>query len=348
MIDYSNDNLLYKLLDGRVKCAINNASVYICKPSLERHIEANGIYDEVYQKMISEDALTEESTLPLLLSYKIWTQKEEDELKGIDKVIDDSKVELYHTYMAFKSGDKIKKQLAKLRKRKIDLIIKRGVFDTMMAEYEATVARVVYLIWAGAHCKGRRFFRTPFWSSDFWTLSTLLTSYNKSLLQDEKIRELCKMGRWRVLWGTSRSISGLFGRSLRDLTDNQLSLISWSKFYDGVARSMDSPPDEVINDDDMLDGWAIVMNKKRADEKNKGLADKAASTHSNADEIFIVADNSAGAARINSLNDQYGRMIQRQKLTQAEKHGQISDFEMPVVKQELAMKINAMKKPGVS
>ena len=49
--------------------------------------------------------------------------------------------------------------------------------------------------------------------------------------------------------------------------------------YDNIQESMDCPTEDVINDDDMLDGWFIVQNRKREKdkkEKDVDLAEKIA------------------------------------------------------------------------
>lgn len=346
MINYQSENLLYKVLDGKVESRINGSLVYIKKPKFDDFIQANFLYNLEYGRALEDGAFTENGMMDFLRLHQMWSDEEEKEYTGIDKTIEELKVDLYNSFLQFKGRDKTRKQLDRAKSRRIELIIKRSAMESWTAEYIAGTIRMSYLIWSSSYCGGKRYFRKEFADSDYWAVSILLTSYNKSLLGDEKVRGLCKLPKWRILWSLSKSIKGIFRKSITQLTDNQLSLISWSRFYDNVNKSMECPPNDVIEDDDMLDGWAIVSARKREEEKNKGAAEQLVpDIHKNADEVFMITDNDRDAARINSLNDQYGRMIQRQKLTQTQKHGQISDFQMPSVKQELQMQINNMKRP---
>ena len=39
-------------------------------------------------------------------------------------------------------------------------------------------------------------------------------------------------------------------------------IVIWSKMYDNVQESIDAPIQSVMEDDDALDGWFIVQNRK--------------------------------------------------------------------------------------
>lgn len=347
MINYQNENILYQILDGRVKCKIGDKLVYIEKPRISSLLLANDVYDRGYALAVENGAYTESEIVGLLKIHGDWSDLEEKRISVIDKDIEHLKLDLYEAYTGFKGRDRIRKDLEKTKQERIKLFIKKSVMDSWTAEYFASTQRMMYLMWCSTKHKNKRFFRGAFIQSDFWCLSRILTIYNNSLLSDVQIRELCKMPKWRTIWALSKTPNSIFRKPITELTDNQLSLISWSKFYDGVQKSMDAPSDEVMNDDDLLDGWAIWMSRKREDERKRSLAEQSTKDmHPNASEVFVITDNREDAVRINSLNDQYGRIIQKQKLTQAEKHGHISDFKMPCVQQELQMQMNQMKIPG--
>ena len=66
----------------------------------------------------------------------------------------------------------------------------------------------------------------------------------------------------------------------------------WSSLYDNIQESPDCPSNEVINDDDMLDGWMIIQKRNREQAKlQKDAENKFGNKKiSNADEVFIVKD----------------------------------------------------------
>ncbi|MGB0657638.1 MAG: hypothetical protein ACPGOS_01095, partial [Gammaproteobacteria bacterium] len=73
------------------------------------------------------------------------------------------------------------------------------------------------------------------------------------------------------------------------LTRDQLSLCQFSSMYDNVNESSESPAEDVINDDDCLDGWFIVQKREYEKSKNKKDMEKLLgnSKVANSQEIFL-------------------------------------------------------------
>ena len=73
--------------------------------------------------------------------------------------------------------------------------------------------------------------------------------------------------------------------------------------YDNVYESSESPSEEVIDDDDLLDGWFIIQRKKQ--EKEKLQSEVANMTNNekitNSEEVYIFTDSAEEAERINDL-----------------------------------------------
>ena len=90
-----------------------------------------------------------------------------------------------------------------------------------------------------------------------------------------------------------------------------MSLIGWSKLYDSVNEAHESPRNEVIKDDDALDGWLAKQRKER--EKQQGqqnLGEK----HSSADEVFVMARSKEEIEEISSLNDPHSKGVKRERM----------------------------------
>ena len=75
-------------------------------------------------------------------------------------------------------------------------------------------------------------------------------------------RGLAKLPHARQLWAASGSVETMLGGVLSDWTQLQIDFIGWLRFYDSVHQSMDCPPDNVMEDDHLLDEW---LEKQRAE-----------------------------------------------------------------------------------
>ena len=63
----------------------------------------------------------------------------------------------------------------------------------------------------------------------------------------------------------------MFGIPSCDLSDDQKSVILYSRMYDSAYESPDRPTDEVIEDNDMFDGW-MAKGRREADKERKSSA----------------------------------------------------------------------------
>ena len=143
-----------------------------------------------------------------------------------------------------------------------------------------------------------------------------------------------------------RSISptDLFFKSGRELSTDQKNIIVWSRMYDNVQESLDCPSDDVIKDDDMLDGWFIVQKRKREKERAEAEIDNSMSNEKikNAGELFMMASSQKDADRINSMNDVNSTMIKKQRMATVKAKGEVQDLDFQDKKLELAQRSNEM------
>ena len=166
------------------------------------------------------------------------------------------------------------------------------------------------------------------------SLNYVVEEWQNSFLSDNQVRELARNEPWKSLWIVrENSKSKLFNTSDdSDLTYNQKNLIVWSQMYDNIQESLDCPNKDVIEDDDMLDGWFIIQSKKRDQEKaEKELENNTQSDKiKNASEVFVIADkNENDIDRINSMNNIHAQNIKQQRDAMIQKHGVVHQGNLP-------------------
>ena len=64
-------------------------------------------------------------------------------------------------------------------------------------------------------------------------------------------------------------------------------LCSFSRMYDSVYKNTECPSDDVIQDDDMLDGWFIQQTKEQEERQKEKLSEDKLShlKHGNGQEL---------------------------------------------------------------
>ena len=171
--------------------------------------------------------------------------------------------------------------------------------------------------------------------------------YTGLVLSEKAIREIAKTEPWRSLWILSESkVFELFANKGKELTPDQRNLLIWSRMYDNIHESMDCPPDEVIEDDDMLDGWLLIQKKKREQEQVQNeVANKTSNSKiSNSDEIFVMAGTQEDANKINSSNSFHNQQIKKQRMQIVQQQGEAKDLDFPDQQLKMRQKSNQMFK----
>jgi hypothetical protein len=116
--------------------------------------------------------------------------------------------------------------------------------------------------------------------------------------------------------------------------------------YDNIRESIDCPPDHIINDDDVCDGWLITQSRKNDKDKQEKYVGNTVGKGKmgNATELFIPAKSPEDVQRIQSMNDVGTRVTLAQRQKQIEAKGTIKDVEFADNRIKLtAMTIEAQK-----
>jgi hypothetical protein len=160
------------------------------------------------------------------------------------------------------------------------------------------------------------------------------------------VRGLALKGPWRHHWDTCKSID-IFGVPKSDLNVFQKNIVLFSKMYDNARESMDSPPDDVFDDNDAFDGW--MASQRKESEKRKSQRNADAITKQKGDEVFMVTSGE-DKDKIFDLNSYNEKMAIKKKLTEVRsaggkeiKEGELSDVKMKL-RQELAEMVTGKRK----
>jgi hypothetical protein len=240
------------------------------------------------------------------------------------------KLDYYNHFWKKQTKDYIKAAIDKQKKKINKLFEEKFLFFDKSCEYLRDFAKGTILV---ERCS---FLSDGSRATKKFGIMQLINSFIASNLSDEQIREVAKGYEWRALWGAKDA--GLFESRICDLTHEQISLMSWSRFYDGIYESMDRPDDEVIQDNIALDGWTISENRKRKEEEKKERGEKLVSdSMGNPGELFVPVQNQQEQEEVLALNDAYGKSVIRSKAKQFQETGGEKEEDLRHVKKELQM-----------
>lgn len=315
-------------LGGIVYCNFGNEVYLIHEASPLDKVVANKIYKDRMREAELRGVLSNDKLIEQLMGLGLWTVNEQTELDTLPKRIENMKVQLYQAYFNYKGRDAVRKNLNRLKKKYIDLIVKRDRLKRESAEGVAIASKNKYLICANVtDAQNNRLWKPEdYWKQDAKLIDALVREYVDLLTSDEDMREISRTEPWRSLWGVSKSEKSLFGTPAAMLTSSQKSIIMWSRIYDNIYENMECPPDEIIEENDMLDGWLILQSRKRNEEREKGhgFGDDGRKVPKGG-EVFLFADNEEDAQRIYSKNDTVGRAMIKQRSSMMDKTAGLVD-----------------------
>jgi len=296
----------------------NNITVKVLSPTIEDEFRGNEIYRIAYEQALDEELMTEEELLEWMRYKELWTEEDDQKIKGLEKDLERLKVEIFKARNNESLKERIRKyiragedQLEQQHAKKLE-----NVANTCegIAAIEKTMEIIRLCTFIG---------NEPF---DFQSveLNHVVQSYHSLMLSASEGRELARTEPWRSVWLLNDTNTvNLFANKGRELTIDQKNVLVWSRMYDNVQESMECPNDEVIEDDDMLDGWFILQKKKQDKDKAEREIDSSVTNSkiSNSDEVFVMAGSQKDADRINSTNDLTGQMVKRQRMAVIEAQG---------------------------
>ncbi len=300
----------------------NFQKIKVYPPTIEDEFEANVHYQKVYNKCLMDDLLTEEECHELLKQQGLWTDKDEKEIEQVRKDIEKLKIQIYQNRndkkMVARSRAFLRLIEKALRKKDAD----KQIYYENTCEAISQLEKNVFLLKRGC------FIGSEAIKDDEFDYKGLLNLYYEQILKEETVRELARTDPWRTVWSIKENVK-LFKDSDRELTIDQKNLLIWTSMYESIGESMEAPSDEVLADDDMLDGWLILQRKKS--ETQKGRSDLESSLNNekiaNSSEVFVFAHDQSHAANIEELNDLTGKITKKERLSIIKGQGEASDLD---------------------
>jgi hypothetical protein len=321
-------------MSGYTICKVKNIELLVGMPTPISNVYAERAYQNALEIALCNGVMDAEQKKQLMIRSGEWNPIEDAEFEKLPNEIENAKVDLYNAYFNYKHRDAIKKNLDKKKKRFHHLAIKKDKYETLTAHGYASVIRQKYLICGGTKTLDLK----PYWDglsfledSDHF-IDALINRYINEKITDNIIRELSHSEPWRTIWSVGKTENNIFGIPSSQLTESQRTLMLWSRIYDSVHESIDCPPEEVIEDDDMLDGWLIVQHRKREKERKEQHGKKRGS---GAQEEFVIVENPEDAARIEAMNSPQAKLVKAQRLGTLKKHGKLSEQYMPDSKMKI-------------
>jgi hypothetical protein len=308
--------------------------------TIEQELESNYIFKSAFESSLADEIMTEYEVKVWMNESGLWTLEHETKLEGMKQDLEKLKTEIYNNRHETKLREKLRRYIRGCEKALATISREKSQYFHNTREGYALSEKVSWIIQNTTYHNNKPY--------DFQEISInyVIDEWQKSILSESNIRELAREEPWKSLWSIrENSQIKLFNNSANEeLTINQKNIVIWSQIYDNIQESLDCPNEDVIKDDDLLDGWFIIQNRKRKAEKLEKEFEQEVKNEKikNSSEIFIMANDPKNRQRIEQLNSPAALAIKQQRAEFIKENKNVKHHDLPDEKQKIEMQVANM------
>ncbi len=332
---------LSRILSGQYIFIYNNVTYKLIYPDTNIKYEAELYAEQAYNNSKYNEWINETDIEHWLVDAGLWQYGDSQRLENLEKQIEDHKVDLFNNFLNPSRIKSIRRSLSSARSLQNRLYQLKHAFDYVTLNGYCSNVKNEFLLTHSLYDTNNNLVFKNIDDNNYQQMSAVFDFINQNTIDIPIFRTIARNEIWRSSWSANKE--NIFSKQTVDWTDEQKTLVIMSKMYDSAYEHPECPPDSVIEDDDMFDGWMIIQ--RRESEKNKAkqrnekmLKDKKLG---NANEIFLVARSKEEKENIYSLNDNQARFTIREReavLSQA--GGPLKDKDLPDVQRNIVMQNN--------
>lgn len=333
-MDIFYEKTLNRIIQGRLRLPSCDPVLYLYEPDNFVMEESYDIYEETYKDAYFNGVYIKEELKEVLFLNDLWNPDDDKKAKETEERIEDIKVEAFESIKDPKRLRGIKANLRFLEKTYLKYKSKFHTLDHISCEGVANFARSIWIV--SQTTKDRDGNRAGVKDQP---LTKILEYNNSKTIDSDSFRIIARSEPFRTMWMTSKKQSNLFNRASCDFTKDQLTLCQYASMYDNVYESHESPSEDVIKDDDCLDGWFIVQKRKYEKDKNTQEVESMITNSkiANSQEIYIFTKDGEMASKINDMNDVHTKNIINERNQQIDAKGTVKHTDLADVRQGIAM-----------
>lgn len=344
MKHHEREFFIYMIRSGKVYIEKDDITLIVHPTTIDQNFEACLIYDKAYKQAMIDGIMSEDELNEWMLNNGLWSEEKENASERFKKDLEKLKIEIYNNRTDTKLKERIRLYIRAGEKQYAEHLREKTSYYQNSREGYALSEKVSWII------KNCTYHNSKLYDFKDISLSYVIDEWQNSILSESIIRELAREEPWKSLWSIRENINiKLFNnQNLEELTPNQKHLITWSQVYDNIQESVDCPTEEVIKDDDLLDGWFIIQSKKREKERLEKDFDSQHTNDKikNSSEVYIVADpnDKDSIKKINALNDPFAKSIKQQRSELLKNKGFARQHDFLDEKRKMQMEVtNAMR-----
>jgi len=306
--DISQDdiyNLIIEILYAERLVETNLTSLPVMKlvyPQQSHKLYADFLEKKNLRNYLSLGTISEED-IPADFIDEFFTT---EDAEAVEDII--TKIKTYRTLLSkrLKGSEQYLSDLSKIKQLEIEknsILTKKNTAKQFTAEYRAREDKHLYLL---SQC-ALTLDNLPIWANyeDLLSNNTIYTTVEVYDLLNyfldfyfghsvDIIRKIARSPTWRTYYAAAKDgVATIFTRGGADLTLDQLNLIGWSKWYDGIfdMSHKDRPSESLMEDDEALDTYISEFIRKLHAESGEYRSKDSGKKALDQDHVIVTAES---------------------------------------------------------
>jgi hypothetical protein len=324
MKQHMREFFVSRLRTGLVFIRRDDRVAIVHSPTLLQSLVANQFAADAYEEAEFSGVMSKDEMLEWMIEKEMWGEEDEERIEGLTKDLEKLRIAIYHNRENDFLREEIRKGIRAGESQLSETSAKKSEYEINTCDGIALLSRYRWIVENCCTFEDN----TPYTFEDM-SAEYIIAEYQNSFLSEKQLRELARTEPWKSQWSVSKnSGKSLFLDPESELTQDQKGILIWASMYDNIQEHMECPPDEVLEDDDVLDGWFLVQREKRKREKlEQEFEDKTSDKIKNANEVFIVGDLKKSQSKADAMNDPTATMHRRSREAQIKRKGHVQQGE---------------------
>ena len=283
---------------------------YLKHLSLEDQVDIDQIYDYYFEEAKSRGVPTNEETLNRLIEEKQWSKRQESLIKQEEDFIDNLNKQKKVLYLKSEI-QRINADIESAQKRLYDLKNTKAAFFNRTAEsYAEERVNDFYILkclYKDKKLTQAAFEENQFDNIDSETLTCIIKQYSEVYknINDNTIQYLVLQDFFNLYMPFAENPTEFFGKSVCELTYNQIKLLIYARFFKNVFQQNDKMPQDIKNDPDKIIDYVNANEnaKKVIEDKNNKENQASSIVGATSEDLEYVGLKSKGQKTL-SLADE--------------------------------------------
>lgn len=283
---------------------------YLKHLSLEDQVDIDQIYDHYFDEAKSRGVPTNDETLKRLIEEKQWTPRQESLIKQEEDFIDNLNKQKKSLYLKSEIT-RVNTDIESAQKRLYDLKNTKAAFFNRTAEsYAEERVNDYYILkclYKNKSLTIEAFQESEFDNIDSETLTCIIKQYSEVYknINDNTIQYLVLQDFFNLYMPFAENPTEFFGKSVCELTYNQVKLLIYARFFKNVFQQNEKMPQEIKNDPDKIIDYVNANEnaKKIIEDKNNKENQASSIVGATSEDLEYVGLKAKGQKTL-SLSDE--------------------------------------------